>query len=109
MATFAIGDVVTVTYPYTDQSGDKLRPALVISIDHHDFLLCMVTSKAWNNALAMPVPEKDLRSSNLRISSFVCPNRLFMANASIINKKIGNFSAQFMREVKKTIADWVLE
>ncbi len=44
---FEFGSVVLTRFPFTDLTGDKLRPALVISRDNHrreDVVLAFITS-----------------------------------------------------------------
>lgn len=53
MATFAVGDVVVVIYPYTDLSGTKRRPALIVAVDNNNFLLSMITSDKHNDNYAI--------------------------------------------------------
>ncbi len=44
---FAFGSIVLARFPFTDLSGDKRRPALVVSRDSHqraDLVVCFITS-----------------------------------------------------------------
>ncbi len=44
---FAFGSIVLPRFPFTDLSGDKRRPALVVSRDNHrraDLVVCFITS-----------------------------------------------------------------
>jgi mRNA interferase MazF len=44
---FAFGSIVLAPFPFTDLSGDKRRPALVVSRDNHrraDLMVCFITS-----------------------------------------------------------------
>jgi mRNA interferase MazF len=50
MAAFAFGDVVLVPFPFTNQSGAKRRPAVVVSsadyADHRrDIVIMAITSQ----------------------------------------------------------------
>ena len=47
---FGFGDVVLVPFPFTDQSGTKKRPAVVVSIDGYntsrrDIVIMAITSQ----------------------------------------------------------------
>ena len=109
MAAFVAGDVVSVIYPYTDQSGQKRRPALVLCADHNDVLLCVITSRGFSDSNAIAIPEKDLRSSNLGQTSFVRPYKVFLADSKNIDRKLGNFSKEFLQEVKAALTAWIAE
>ena len=44
---FAFGSIVLARFPFTDLSGDKRRPALVVSRDNHrrtDLTVCFIAS-----------------------------------------------------------------
>lgn len=49
---YRFGDVVEVEYPYTDFSGEKVRPAVVISSDQYNqalpqLILLPITGSTW--------------------------------------------------------------
>ena len=45
MERFIKGDVVVIDYPFSDLSGAKRRPALILArVSTSDFLLCAITS-----------------------------------------------------------------
>lgn len=41
----AKGDIVLVTFPFTDLSGSKLRPAVIIAETLQDLTLCFITTQ----------------------------------------------------------------
>jgi mRNA interferase MazF len=41
----AKGDIVLVTFPFTDLSGSKLRPAVIIAETIQDLTLCFITTQ----------------------------------------------------------------
>jgi mRNA interferase MazF len=65
MTTFKQGDVLLVPYPFTDQTGSKQRPAVVISSltynqAHPDIILPPITSqiKALADQVALRNSDK---------------------------------------------------
>jgi mRNA interferase MazF len=55
MTTYNQGDVLLVPFPFTDQSGTKQRPAVVLSSNkynrsHPDIILAPITSQAIRDA-----------------------------------------------------------
>mgnify|MGYP001061228096 CR=1 FL=1 len=51
----AKGDIVLITFPFTDLSGSKLRPAVILSETEEDLTVCFITTQnKWQE-------ETDLR------------------------------------------------
>ncbi|MCE6988042.1 type II toxin-antitoxin system PemK/MazF family toxin [Dyadobacter sp. CY323] len=41
----AKGDIVLITFPFTDLSGSKLRPAVILAETRLDLTVCFITSQ----------------------------------------------------------------
>lgn len=47
----AKGNIVLITFPFTDLSGSKLRPAVVLADTGSDMTVCFITTQAgWQEA-----------------------------------------------------------
>ena len=90
MERFVKGDVVVIPFPFSDLSGVKKRPALVLaSLKGDDVILCQITSQYVKDSYALPLDNEGFSSGSLHKPSNVRPNRLFTAEKSIIIRKIG--------------------
>jgi mRNA interferase MazF len=99
------GDVVLVDWPYSDRSGSKLRPAVVVQADFlngliDDTVLVQVTSKAHGipGTEVQIDPAKETGSGLLHLSYVMGPN-LLTADPSLINQTIGYLSAAVMQQI----------
>lgn len=65
----AKGDIVLITFPFTDLSGTKLRPAFVLIDSPEDLTVCFITTQTqWqenNDLLINPTSTNGLRKISL--------------------------------------------
>jgi mRNA interferase MazF len=93
-------DLVVVRFAFSDLSGVKLRPGLVVGkADRGDFILCQLTSQSYNDDGIELDPEKDVTAGKLRGTSYACPLKLFTANGWIIKGVIGRLSGKKLDRV----------
>ncbi|MEK6886726.1 MAG: type II toxin-antitoxin system PemK/MazF family toxin [Nanoarchaeota archaeon] len=99
MEQFVKGDVVVLPFPFSDLSASKKRPALVITNLHgDDLILVQITSKEKFDGYSVSLNDKDFKQGKLNMSSNIRPNRLFTAEKSIINYKIGSLKEDKMND-----------
>ena len=85
MGKFVKGDVVVIPFPFSDLSGNKRRPALVIAdLNGDDIILCQITSVAHKDRYAVPLDTTDFESETLPAKSFVRPNKIFTADQHLV-------------------------
>ncbi|MEO8715433.1 MAG: type II toxin-antitoxin system PemK/MazF family toxin [Acetobacteraceae bacterium] len=94
---FPFGTIVLARFPFTDLSGAKRRPALVVSRDNDrrsDLVLCFITSAARSDA-DMAVIEAS-PETGLKTSSMVRFDKLATLNRTVISGKLGEASAAWL-------------
>ena len=86
MGKFMKGDIVVIPFPFSDLSGSKRRPALVIAdIKGEDVILCQITSVARNDGYAVPIDVSDFESGTLPAKkSFIRPHKIFTADQQLV-------------------------
>jgi mRNA interferase MazF len=107
MVTLGPAAVVVVPFPFSDLSGAKLRPAIVMAdAGRGDWLLCQVTSNPYSDPDALRVTEEDLQKGALTSEvSFARPIKLFTANESLMVKQV----AILKSETFKTLLTFTIE
>ena len=94
---FAFGSIVLARFPFTDLSGDKRRPALVVSRDNHrraDLVVCFITSvprAGPDMAPILPTP-----GTGLKVSSVVRFDKLATLDPAVITGKLGDAPATWL-------------
>jgi mRNA interferase MazF len=104
MGEFVKGDIVVIPFPFSDLSGSKRRPALVIAdINGDDVILCQITSVARNDHYIIPIDTAAFESGTLPVKSFVRPNKIFTADRSLILYSAWRLKPDTMRTITTAI------
>ncbi|MDR3232257.1 MAG: type II toxin-antitoxin system PemK/MazF family toxin [Planctomycetaceae bacterium] len=104
MGKFIKGDIVVIPFPFSDLSGSKRRPALVIAgISGDDVILCQITSAARNDSDAVVLETADFEQGTLPVKSFVRPNKIFTAAQQLILNRACRLKPEKMREITAAI------
>lgn len=93
MERFVKADVVVLPFPFSDLTGTKKRPALVLAdLPGDDIILCQITSQESKDVLAIPLNQSDFTTGSLTAVSFIRPTRIFTADKNIIIRKCGTIN-----------------
>ena len=87
---FAFGTIVLTRFPFTDLSGDKRRPALVVSRDNDrraDLIVCFITSVPRTGPDIAPIAATV--RTGLKVTSVVRFDKLATLDRSVIAGKLG--------------------
>ena len=95
------GDIVILPFPFTDKTQYKKRPALILSSPDPDgdLISCEITSKNKADGFCLPIDSSDYLQGNLRMKSFIRPNKLFTVNENFIINKIASLKSDKSNEV----------
>jgi len=100
------GDIISVPFPFTDLSGTKLRPALIISNElvnvTDDVIIVMITSKQKSELVSLGVDQSSL-STPLPKASFINCHKVVTIATSLIQKKISEARPEFVDRVTNKI------
>lgn len=100
-------DIVLVPFPFSDQSGTKKRPVLVVSNDeinsnegHYDFIGIAITSKIRGGSYRLVINEKDTATGFLPKKSEVSCDKIASIPKNFIVKKICSLNDKKFAAVK---------
>ena len=94
------GAVVLISFPFSDLSRSKLRPAVVLaSVSRGDYVLCQVTSNPYADPNAVELTEENFREGSLQRVSYARPGKLFTANTDLFEGQAGLLSEEVRSKV----------
>lgn len=107
MPSYLRGDVVLVRFPFSDLSGSKVRPAIVVSTPHasQDFFVTPLTSKT-DRLLTGEFVLGEWKNSGLNVASAV-KRGLVTIHESLIVKSVGTLSLSDAGRVDDSLRGWL--
>jgi mRNA interferase MazF len=100
---FSFGSIVLTRFPFTDLSGAKRRPALVVSRDNerrNDLIVCFITSMARTGPDMAPLGATP--GTGLKVPSAVRFDKLATLDRAVIAGKIGDAPADWLDSHRTT-------
>jgi mRNA interferase MazF len=109
--SFSRGDVVLVDYPFSDRTGSKVRPALVVQADAlngriTDTILAAIsrsTHRASSTQLFIDISTSEGGRTGLRQNSMVQCENLLTYDQRLILTKIGELSSALLSHINDCI------
>lgn len=102
MKDYSKGDIIVMPLPYSDFSGLKERPTLIVAnVIGDDIIVCEITSKERIDSIS--IEKDDLKEGSLFEKSFIRPGRIFTVNRLMISYKIGSLKELKIKEVEKNL------
>lgn len=107
MERFVKGDVVVIPFPFSDLTGVKRRPALVVAnLEGNDLILCQITSQMVStDKYSILLSKTDFEEGSLEVKSQIKPNKIFTAEHSLIIYKVGRLNKEKTDEVSRKLCD----
>ena len=98
------GDIVVMPFPFTDLKATKKRPALVVAdLIGDDLLVCQITGKIKEDSYIVELKDSKIVGGKLKGDSYIRTNKLFTADKSIIEYKVGSLKIDKLKEVEDKI------
>ncbi|WP_158090522.1 type II toxin-antitoxin system PemK/MazF family toxin [Desulfurella amilsii] len=99
---YAFGDVVVVSFPFTNLDKTIRRPALVlIDTGDEDIVVARITTHKHNEEMELEI--ENYREKGLLLSSFVRFNKIATLNRKDMYKKIGELSPSEVKKARKIL------
>lgn len=107
MTSFEFRAIVLIAFPFTDQTGSKQRPAVVISSKAYqeskpDIILMAVTSQIKTKTVLGEVIIDEWKTAGLLKPSVIKPV-IFTAEKRLIRKKLGQLKETDIQRLKQNL------
>jgi len=101
-------DVFLAPFPFSDQSGKKVRPVLVLSKDSFntntaDVIVCAITSNITKDFYSVLVERVDFEEGNIDETSQIKVENLLKIDKTLLIKKIGKIKQETFMQVLKIL------
>ena len=102
------GDIVLVRFPFTDLSGEKVRPALVLTSENKegDLLLAFLRKHLCEKEHSIAILAE--QGTGLKKESLLRLDKMTTLNKRIILGRIGSLSAHKLSEVDQKLKSLLL-
>ena len=98
-----VGDIVWAPVRFTDLSGGKVRPMLVLAdvrdAQENDWIVCEITTSPIPHTRAILITQNDLESGRLRRASQVRPDRILTLSEGLFQNTAGRLNDAKLGEI----------
>lgn len=104
---FSKGDIVIIPVPFTNNKGNKLRPAVVISnqLVHQtgDVMIVQITSQLKHDKLSITLTNEDVTEA-LPVQSYIRVHKIFVLEQNLIKGKVSSLKTVKYNELIQRIS-----
>jgi len=95
------GKIVLVPFPFTDLSGHKVRPAVIIhaSTKGNDFIVCFISSKENKKIDTFDLKVKADSQNGLKVDSVIKISKIATLEKKLAIGEIGSLDQKTIREM----------
>jgi mRNA interferase MazF len=98
----AKGDIVLIIFPFTDLSGNKLRPAVILGETNQDVTVCFITTKTeWQEQTDIVLQPND--NNGLHKLSLIRVGKIATLEKSMIKGLMGRLLVNEVSELNSKL------
>lgn len=98
------GDIVLVSFPFTNLKGNKRRPAVILFVDELDVIAAFITSRI-KNPKAFDFPIEPSKNNNLKKPSLIKIAKICTLDKNLIRGKLGELTSAEKVEINKRMVE----
>jgi mRNA interferase MazF len=107
MSSYSRGEIILVRYPFSDLSGSKIRPAVVINSAHssEDLIILPLTSKT-KSLLSGEFILKDWNQAGLNVETAV-KRGIYTIHQNLVVRRVGRLSNSDIAGLDQALRQWL--
>lgn len=96
------GDIVLIKFPFTDLSGNKLRPAVILAVTEMDLTVCFITKQLqWLEATDVQLMLNSL--NGLKKPSLIRTSKIATLDKSFATGLLGKLSTNELEDLNNKL------
>ena len=96
------GDIVLVPYPFTDLTGNKNRPAVILIESEDDVTVCFITTQLKFQS-EYDIVVQPTKLNGLKKTSLIKLNKLATLDEELVIGRLGMLDVQYMTLLNKNL------
>jgi mRNA interferase MazF len=92
------GDIILIAYPFTDLTGSKLHPALILYNTLHDFTACFITTQI-DSIASTDILLKANKLNSLKKNSVIRTGKIANIDKKLAKGLLGNLIPSEIEEL----------
>jgi mRNA interferase MazF len=102
------GDVVLVSYPFTNLKQSKVRPAILLRDQfQEDILVCPISTRIKVKSYELIITDEDYDGRILPVPSCIRTHNLFSLHASLVQQKVTRLSDGALQKLLNLVTQFV--
>ena len=98
------GDIILLPFPFTDLSGNKTRPALILISNSLDVTVAFITTQlGWQEANDLLISANT--TTGLKRNSLIRLSKLATIDSGLVLGKLGEISKSELIEIDKNLIE----
>ncbi|MBZ9787861.1 type II toxin-antitoxin system PemK/MazF family toxin [Psychroflexus sp. CAK57W] len=96
------GDIVLIPFPFTDLSGTKNRPAIVLISTDEDVTICFMTTQLkWKSKFDVRIKPSEV--NGLKKESLIRLNKMATVNKDLVIGLLGHLEEKEVRNLNQSL------
>lgn len=96
------GDVILIPFPFTNLSGNKNRPAVILIDSTEDVTICFITTRSkWKTEFDISVDPSE--ENGLKKISLIRLNKIATIDKDLVIGRLGSLEAHYIEMLNKNL------